>query len=235
MKPRSSRRGAMKAVAQRVHADGTRCRLVLGEWCPRVRTVNGVRIAAGPPGSAATTHLVRMAALLSVLDRVRRCADPRLRTAGAGGPPGHHPGHPTACGGLPSSEPGLVLELMTCGESSDQRHRRRWGWAGGREPDGWHVTRASYRRAADSRTDQKPTITPKIRTALRVTMAAVISHPTNRTPRPLLSGPSAPGRRSAAAVAPGRTAARRTTPPARSPAPWSGRPRRRARSARGSG
>ena len=50
-------------------------------------------------------------------------AGPRLRRAPAwkgdrSEAPGHHPGHPTASGGLPPSKPGLSLELMTFDECS---------------------------------------------------------------------------------------------------------------------
>src|SRR5690606_20437789 len=80
----------------------------------RVLTVRRGGARAGPDGlaaarvsggSAVTTH--------STTHSGAPCVNWARRTRAAlasrrgGGPPGHHPGHPTACGGLPSSEPGL--------------------------------------------------------------------------------------------------------------------------------
>ena len=90
------------------------------------------------PGQLQQHIIVRTAALLSDLTGPPD-ADPRLRANGFGGPPGHHPGHPTACGGLPSSEPGLLLELMTLAVSVALGEQRRVRSGGRLNPGGARV------------------------------------------------------------------------------------------------
>jgi len=83
-------------------------------FCPDLVRVDPSRSrqTVQPSGSATTTH---HRAHRGTPVRSDRSAGrgPALAGQRFGGPPGHHPGHPTACGGLPSSKPGLLLELMT--------------------------------------------------------------------------------------------------------------------------